>query len=75
MFKYSRFLALALVLAMLPTSASIDPNHPLSQYLKSLHRRAGKDTIKTKDHPDIEDLRKRFEEYRRARLEQVTQEE
>ena len=65
-------LVLLLLLFSMLTTQAIDDDHPLRQYLKSMHRVAGRDTWKTPDEQAraVKDFRKRFEQHRLALLEQ-----
>lgn len=74
MLRFSCFFLVLLVAVMVPGTVAIDNDHPLRQYLKSLHKQAGSETIKTQDHRAIKDFRKRFEDYRVALLEEKLRE-
>ena len=75
--KHHLLVAIFLLVTVMTTTTTtaIDPDHPLSQHLKNLHRQAGKDTIKTQDHRAIKDFRKRFETHRLALLQQQQEEQ
>ena len=69
--------SIAILAATAPTSA-IDDDHPLRQYLKSLHKTSGIATRRSPEEQEaraVKDFRRRFENYRLALLEQQQQEQ
>ena len=69
-----RFLFLLLVLLAPSTTLAIDDNHPLREYLRSMHKVvAGSNTLRTPQEQAraVKDFRKRFDQHRLNLLEQA----